>query len=67
MAEADPTLEVYTPRKRGRPRARDPLAPLTIWISARDHDRLTAIASRRGSSVSATARILLKAISDRRG
>jgi len=64
---SDPTLEVYTPRKRGRPRARDPLTPLTIWISERDHDRLTTIASRRGSTVSETARILLKAISDRRG
>jgi AraC-like DNA-binding protein len=64
---ADPTLEVYTPRKRGRPRARDPLAPVTIWISAREHARIAQLADRRGASVSATARILLKAISDRRG
>jgi hypothetical protein len=66
---ADPTLEVLSPRKRGRPRARDPLTPITVWISAREQARIQTLADRRGGSVSSTARLLLKSyggVTDRR-
>jgi tRNA isopentenyl-2-thiomethyl-A-37 hydroxylase MiaE len=56
---ADPTLEVYTPRKRGRPRAVDKLLPITIWISEREHDRIAKMARYCRGSMSATARGLL--------
>jgi hypothetical protein len=65
----DLPLEILTPRKRGRPRARDPLTPITVWISAREQARIETLAARRGGSVSSTARLLLKSyggITDRR-
>ena len=65
----DPTFEVLTPRRRGRPKSRDPLLPITVWISARELARIETLAARRGGSVSSTARLLLKSyggITDRR-
>ena len=56
----DPTLEVLTPRRRGRPKSRDPLLPITVWISAREQARIESLAARRRGSVSSTARLLLK-------
>jgi len=65
----DPTLEVLTPRRRGRPKSRDPLMPITVWVTAREQARIESLAARRGGSISSTARLLLKSysgITDRR-
>lgn len=46
-------------RGPGRPRAAEPGSRLTTWIPGTTHDRLIALANRRGESVSALVRQLL--------
>ena len=70
LTMAEPTLEVFGTRKPGRPRSRDPLEPVTVWVSKAEYARLETMAHRRRASISATARLLIKAldrVSDRRG
>ena len=44
------------PRKPGRPKAADPLVPITGWVTASVHDRLISIAVRHEQSVSSVVR-----------
>ncbi len=47
-------------RKRGRPRVPEPGSAVTTWLPASEHDRIVKVAARRGESVSATLRLMLK-------
>lgn len=46
-------------RPRGRPRATEPHAGVTVWLPASAHDRLIQLAKREEQSISATVRQLL--------
>lgn len=46
-------------RQRGRPRVEEPGSTVSTWLPKSEHDRLIAIATRRGDSVSAIVRRLL--------
>lgn len=60
--------QVSTPigvRKRGRPRAKSPLTPVTAWISPRVHDRLARLAIKHDVSVSSVVRrVIVLALKD---
>ncbi len=47
------------PRGRGRPRASEPGARLTIWIPASNHDHYSRLALKSGQSLSKTVADLL--------
>ncbi len=51
--------EPPTPRKGGRPPAREPGAIVSTWLPASDHDRLLRLAARRDETLSALVRRLL--------
>ena len=53
---ADPKEE---PR-RGRPRAVEPGSTLSAWVSVSEHDRLVKVAAKRGETLSATIRDMLR-------
>lgn len=46
-------------RPRGRPRASEPKSPLTTWVPASYHDRLSVLALKHDVSVSKVVCILL--------
>lgn len=47
-------------RPRGRPPASEPKSAISAWVPTRLHDRLVALAQRRGDSVSSVVRVLLE-------
>lgn len=47
------------PRPRGRPRETEPRAMVSTWMPAREHDKLIAIATKQGTSISRTIRALV--------
>lgn len=49
--------EVVT--RRGRPRAEEPSASVSVWLPARHHDMLIRLANKQDTSVSAVVRQLL--------
>ncbi|MDH5244824.1 MAG: hypothetical protein OEW98_00110 [Betaproteobacteria bacterium] len=46
-------------RPRGRPKASEPGSSVSIWVPARQHDHLAALARQRGVSISALVRRVL--------
>jgi hypothetical protein len=48
-----------SPRPRGRPRAEEPLSPITTWVPTAMHDRLIKLANQKDEPLSATIRELL--------
>jgi len=51
--------EPETP-KRGRPKLLEPRSTVSVWLPAKAHDRLIALAKSREQSISATVRELLR-------
>lgn len=47
------------PKRRGRPPVLEPRTSLSVWLSARDADRIIRVAKAREQSISATIRELL--------
>ncbi len=45
--------------RRGRPKAKEPLGPVTVWLPASAHDRLIRLAKAQEQSISACVRQLL--------
>jgi len=56
MADETPP---QTPRKGGRPIAREPGSRVMTWLPASEHDRLIREAERRDESVSGLVRRIL--------
>jgi hypothetical protein len=53
-------------RRQGRPRA-EPHSTVCVWVPVAVHDRLIAVAARRGESVSKVAAdVLARSMADRR-
>lgn len=52
---AYPSLLVLAPR-RGRPKAKEPGVPLTVWVPTGAYDQIVELANARGQSVSSLAR-----------
>lgn len=51
----EPAL-IVPPRKRGRPRAREPKSAVMAWVPTTTHDQLAHLALRDGVSVSSLLR-----------
>jgi len=61
MAEHDPDPPVLPPRKRGRPRALNPLCGVSAALPAALVDRLCRLAKQRDESLSKVIRVILTA------
>lgn len=48
------------PRRRGRPKAAEQGSTLSIWLPSSDHEFYVKLAERRGETISATVRQLLR-------
>lgn len=56
---------IVTKGNRGRPRAAEPLTPVTIWITPSHYDRLVKLASLYDVKVSAFGRKAIERVIDR--
>lgn len=48
------------PNRGGRPKVDEPRASVSVWLPAKAHDRLIALAKKEEKSISATIRHLLQ-------
>ena len=53
--------------KGGRPRADEPGTTVCAWVKASEHDKLIALANRRGESVSELVASLVRQVVKRDG
>lgn len=60
MADNEPQLVVVGGPRRGRPCAEEPGTTLSIWVPVSEYDLYAKMAKRRGETISATVRLLLK-------
>lgn len=63
------SVVILTPRRRrrGRPPSDQPCTALTAWVPVDLHDKLIALAAKKGESVSATVKALLLLRLDNKG
>lgn len=65
MEVTEQSLVIIAPRGPGRPRAAEPLTPVTIWISQNHHERMCKLANLHDLSVSALGRKVMERAIDR--